>query len=106
MAKKRRRRDRARETVEREPAPAHIPTERMLPEPRLPSTFARIAGAVLAVVTVVIAVLTVVSGLSGDVNPVDSAVRLFVGLLLIALAIVIAALAIVPRFVQRVIAGR
>jgi hypothetical protein len=64
---------------------------------------ARIAGGALAVLTLVIAVATVVTGFSGDVAPIDVAVRILVGVLLVALAIAIAALAIVPARVRGLI---
>ena len=116
MAKKRRRRERRRGSASDQPeAPAYAAHDSAPQQARrqpasaqergLPSPIARIAGAVLAVVTVVIAVLTVFSALSDDLAPVDVGVRLFAGLFLIALAIVIAALSIVPAFVRKVIAG-
>ena len=71
----------------------------------LPSMGARIAGVVLALVTLGIAVGTIATGFSEDRAAIDVGLRLLAGLLLIALAIVIGALAIVPRVVRRVIWG-
>jgi hypothetical protein len=103
MARKRGRRERQRE-------PRAESTEQAAAQPamveqdwRLPSPPARVAGGVLAIVTLVIAVVTVASSFSGDLAAVDMGARLLVGVLLIALAIVIAALAIVPAFVRGLI---
>lgn len=103
MARKRKRRERQREPsgdVRVSPNTGDAPPEQ---DWRLPSPMARIAGGALAVLTLVIAVGTIVTGLSDDLAPIDVGVRLVVGLLLIALAIAIAALAIVPARVRGLI---
>ena len=102
MAKKRRRRDRQREPrgETSRPAPQDAVTER---DWRLPSPLARVAGAALAILTMVIAAVTLVSAFSGGLTAIDAVARLVVGLLLIALAIGIAALAIAPAFVRGLI---
>jgi hypothetical protein len=104
MAKKRRRRERQRGAFGGAP-PVPSPTPSVQIDERLPSPFARVAGGALAVLTFAIAAATVVSGLSGDHASIDVAARLFAGLFLIALAIVIAALSLAPRFVRRMLTG-
>jgi hypothetical protein len=103
MARKRKRRERQREPrpESTEQAAAHAAVVEQ--DWRLPSLPARVAGGVLASVTLVIAVVTVVSSFSGDLAAVDMGARLVVGVLLIALAIFIAALSIVPGFVRGLI---
>jgi hypothetical protein len=107
MAKKRRRRERQRGATNgapQAPSPPTTPIDAGGDE-RLPSLFARVAGAGLALLTFAIAAATVVSGFSGDHASIDVAARLFAGLVLIALAIVIAALSLAPRFVRRMLTG-
>jgi hypothetical protein len=102
MAKKRRRRERARrggdDAAEIEQAGRGAPAGE--PEWRLPSPLARIAGGVLAILTLVIAVVTITSAVSGDLAAADIGIRIVVGVLLIALAIGIAALSVAPAFVR------
>jgi len=108
MARKRRRRDRARRTQHAdEPAqPGTAARAGAAPvDERLPSTGARIGGVLVALLTFAIAAGVIVSGLSDDRAAVDVALRLFAGVVLIALGIVISALALVPRLVRRAIWG-
>jgi len=102
MAKRRKRRDRQREPQSDVVTPEPVDTAAD-PDWRLPSPPARVAGVALAILTLVIAVVTVTSSFSGDLAAIDAGVRLVVGLLLIALAIGIAALAIAPAFVRGLI---
>ncbi|MEX0749737.1 MAG: hypothetical protein WD359_02930 [Dehalococcoidia bacterium] len=103
MTKKRKRRDRRSDAAPPGTTPAAEPSMAAEPDWRLPSPLARVAGAALAVLTLVIAAFTIISAVSDDLAAVDAVVRLAVGAFLIALAIVIGALSLVPAYTRRFI---
>ena len=66
----------------------------------LPSTFARVTGLILAVVTGVLAIGMVYQGATGDAGSIDQIGRMVAGVLLVGLAIVVGVLSVVPAMVR------
>ena len=79
---------------------ATLPTSSELPKLRV-----RMAGFVLAVVTLFVGILTAAQGVSGGMSA-NSAILIATGGLLIALAIVIGALTLVPDRVRKLLARK
>lgn len=106
MAKKRRRRERDINRAATPQPAANAPSPDTSTELPLPSPIARIAGAVLAVITVGIAIGVASSAFVDDRSIVDAATRVIAGVLLVGVAIVLTALSLAPRRVQRMLGGR
>lgn len=66
----------------------------------LPSTFARVTGLMLAVVTAVLAIGMVYQAASGAAGGIDQIGRMVAGALLVALAIVVGVLSVAPAMVR------
>lgn len=109
MAKKRRRRDRDTSRAATPQPATDAPSASgndTFAQPRLPSPIARLAGAVLAVITVGIAIGVASSAFADNRSIFDAATRVVAGVLLVGVAIVLAALSLAPRRVQRMLGGR
>jgi hypothetical protein len=108
MSEKRGRKRRARDrreraapaAVARAAAPAAQPSRAVVP-----SNTARATGFAIAVITVFLAILTAADGVTGDHAAGEAAVRVAVGVLLVGVGIVVAALSLFPAQIRRMVRG-
>lgn len=96
-------------TSERGPAPPAPPSPSRAPggQPALPSTTARSTGFLVAIFTAALAVLMIYNAItSGDSSAPDAALRIFVGTLLVLLALFVGALVLFPARIRDFLSRR